>query len=371
MKITAVEALYLRLPEIQARTDSSQDALLIRIDTDAGITGWGEVDGCPWVVKAIVEAPMSHTLVTGLRALLIGDDPLETARLWQKMYERTLYYGREGAVIQAMAGIDLALWDIKGKALQQPVWKLLGGRHRDRLRVYASNMFQFTPEATADRVRKARDEGFTAAKFGWEPFGRDPKTDCAYLAAMRKAAGDDFDLMLDVGLVWDATTTIQRAKLFEPYDLFWIEEPLPPDDLEGYARVSRTISQRLAAGEEECTLRGFARLIDEGGIGLAQIDMTRCGLTQSMQIAAHAARRGVPVANHNFTTDINTAASLHFLAAVPNALVLEYCVEPSEISRRLIRNPIRLEDGHMRVPEEPGLGVEPDMAVVEKYLVRD
>ena len=371
MKITAVEALYLRLPEIQARTDSSQDALLIRIETDAGITGWGEVDGCPWVVKAIVEAPMSHTLVTGLRVLLIGEDPLETARLWQKMYQGTLYYGREGAVIQAMAGIDLALWDIKGKAFQQPVWKLLGGRHRDRLRVYASNMFQFTAAATADRVRKAKDEGFTAAKFGWEPFGRDPKSDCAYLDAMRKAAGDDFDLMLDVGLVWDATTTIQRAKLFEPYDLFWIEEPLPPDDLDGYARVAHAISQRLAAGEEECTLCGFQRLIDEGGIGLAQIDLTRCGLTQAIQIAAHAASRGVAVANHNFTTDINTAASLHFLAAAPNALVLEYCVEPSEISRRLIRNPIRLEDGHMRVPEEPGLGVEPDMAVVEKYLVRD
>jgi len=371
MKITSVEALYLRLPEIKARTDSSQDALLIRIETDAGITGWGEVDGCPWVVKAIVEAPTSHTLVTGLRTLLIGEDPLETSRLWHKMYQGTLYYGREGAVIQAMAGIDLALWDIKGKAFQQPVWKLLGGRHRDRLRVYASNMFQFTPEATADRVRKAKDEGFTAAKFGWEPFGRDPRTDCAYLDAMRQAAGDDFDLMLDVGLVWDATTTIQRARLFEPYGLFWIEEPLPPDDLAGYARVSRAITQRLAAGEEECTLGGFARLIDEGGIGLAQIDMTRCGLTQSMQIAAHAASRGVPVANHNFTTDINTAASLHFLAAVPNALVLEYCVEPSEISRRLIRNPIRLEDGHMRVPEEPGLGVEPDMAVVERYLVRD
>ena len=371
MRITAVEALYLRLPEIKARTDSSQDALLIRIETDAGITGWGEVDGCPWVVKAIIEAPMSHTLVTGLRALLIGEDPLETARLWRKMYEGTLYYGREGAVIQAMAGIDLALWDIKGKALKEPVWKLLGGRFRDRLRVYASNMFQFTPEATADRVRKARDEGFTAAKFGWEPFGRDPRTDCAYLEAMREAAGDAFDLMLDVGLVWDATTTIQRARLFEPYGLFWIEEPLPPDDLAGYLRVSRAITQRLAAGEEECTLRGFMRLIDQGGIGLAQIDVTRCGLTQAMQIAHYAASRGVAVANHNFTTDINTAASLHFLAAVPNALVLEYCVEPSEISRALARNPFALVDGHFKVPDAPGLGVEPDLAVVEKFLVRD
>jgi L-alanine-DL-glutamate epimerase-like enolase superfamily enzyme len=371
MKITDVEALYLRLPEIKARTDSSQDALLIRISTDAGITGWGEVDGCPWVVKAIVEAPMSHTIVTGLRQILLGEDPMEIGRLWTKMYEATIYYGREGAVIQAMAGIDLALWDIKGKALRMPVWQVIGARYRDRLRVYASNMMQFTPEATADRVRKARDEGFAAAKFGWEPFGRsDLGLDLRYLDAMRKAAGDGFDLMLDVGLVWDATTTIQRAKAFEPYNLFWLEEPLHPDDVEGYGLVARHISQRLAAGEEECTLRGFRRLIDQGGIRLAQIDLTRCGLTQALRIAEYAQLKGIPVANHNFTTDINTAASLHFLAAVPNALVLEYCVEPSEISRALGQNPFQLEDGCFKVPEAPGLGVEPNMEVVERYLVR-
>ncbi len=370
MKITDVKAHYLRLPEVKARTDSSQDALLVQIETDAGTTGWGEVDGCPWVVKAIIEAPMSHTLVTGLRSLLIGEDPLDTSRLWQKMYQSTLYYGREGAVIQAMAGIDLALWDIKGKALDQPVWKLLGGRFRDKLRVYSSNMFQFTPQATADRVRAAKDEGFSAAKFGWEPFGKDLKTDCAYLDAMRKAAGDDFDLMLDVGLIWDATTTIQRARHFEPFDLYWIEEPLHPDDLTGYARVSRSITQRLAAGEEECTLRGFQRLINEGGIQLAQVDLTRCGLTQAMRIADYAQSKGVMIANHNFTTDINTAASLHFLAAIPNALVLEYCVEPSEISRNLARDPFKMQDGFMAVPDTPGLGFEPNMETIEKFLVR-
>ena len=157
MKITEVEALYLRLPEIQARTDSSQDALIVKVTTDAGIVGWGEVDGCPHVVKAIVEAPTSHTLVTGLRQLLLGEDPLEIGRLWHKMYRGTLYYGREGAVIQAMAGIDLALWDIKGKALGQPVYKLLGGGFRKKVRAYASNMFQFTAQATADRAKAARD----------------------------------------------------------------------------------------------------------------------------------------------------------------------------------------------------------------------
>ena len=369
MKITDVTAIYLRLPEIKARTDSSQDALLVRIDTDAGVTGWGEVDGCPWVTKAIIDAPMSHTIVTGLRNLLVGEDPMDVARLWTKMYEGTLYYGREGAVIQAMAGCDLALWDIKGKALDMPVWKLLGGRYRDKLRVYSSNMFQFTPEATADRLRAAKDEGFTAAKFGWEPFGKDAATDCAYLAALRRAAGDDFDIMLDVGLIWDATTTIQRAKLFEPFDLAWIEEPVHPADLNGYRRISQSITQRLAAGEEECTLRGFQRLIDEGGIGLAQIDLTRCGLTQAMKIAQYAADRGVLVANHNFTTDLNTAASLTFLAAVPNAYVLEYCVEPSEISRNLAREPFVQKDGFMYVPDGPGLGFEPNHEVIEKFAV--
>jgi len=371
MKITEVEALYLRLPEIQARTDSSQDALIIKVGTDAGITGWGEVDGCPHVVKAIVEAPASHTLVTGLRALLLGEDPLEISRLWHKMYQGTLYYGREGAVIQAMAGIDLALWDIKGKALGQPVYKLLGGGYRKTLRAYASNMFQFTAEATADRAKAALDQGYTAIKFGWEPFGQDPAVDCQYLEAIRDAVGDRMDVMRDVGLIWDAKTTLQRARLFEPYKLAWIEEPLMPDDLEGYAQVAGGTDIKIAAGEEECTVAGFTRLMDQGRIDVVQVDLTRCGLTQAMKIAALAEQRGKVVINHNFTTDINVAASLHFLASVPNAFIMEYCVEPSEISRALAKDPIAVVDGHAAVPEGPGLGVEPDPAIIEKYLVRD
>ena len=177
--------------------------------------------------------------------------------------------------------------------------------------------------------------------------------------------------MLDVGLIWDAKTTLQRARLFEPYRLAWIEEPLPPDDLAGYARIAAGTDTKIAAGEEECTLAGFTRLLDQGQIDVVQVDLTRCGLTQAMKIAALAEQRGRPVINHNFTTDINVAASLHFLASVPNAFIMEYCVEPSEISRSLARNPIAIVDGHAAVPEEPGLGVEPDPAIIEKYLVRD
>ena len=370
MKITNVEAFYLRLPNIQERTDSSQDALIVRVSTDAGIVGWGEVDGCPHVTKAIIEAPTSHTLVTGLRNILMNENPLDTERLWQKMYQKTLYYGRNGAVIQAMAGIDLALWDIKGKAFQQPIWRLLGGGFRDKLRVYASNMMQFTAQATADRAKQAMDKGYTAVKFGWEPFGKSLKADLQYLDAIRKAIGDDSDFMLDVGLIWDAKTTIQRGRAFTPYNLFWIEEPLSPDDLEGYGKVSTALDQRIAAGEEECTVGGYIRLMDEGKIDVVQVDLTRCGFTQSMKIAAAAHERGLLVINHNFTTDINTAASLHFLASIPNAVIMEYCVEPSEISRALAKNPIPIVDGYAAVPQAPGLGVEPNPVMIEKYLVK-
>lgn len=370
MKITDVEALYLRLPEIQQRSDSSQDALLVRITTDAGITGWGEVDGCPSVVKAIIDAPYSHTLVTGLKSVLIGENPLEIARLWEKMYRATIFYGRGGAVLQAMAGIDIALWDIKGKALGKPIVELLGGAMRDRMRVYSSNMFQFSIEETVARAKAAIDTGHTGVKFGWEPFGQNEAQDLRYVEAIRRAIGDENDFMLDVGLVWDAKTTIRRASLFEPFRLFWIEEPLHPDDYRGYGRVSAACQQYIAAGEEECSVTGFERLIDEGGIDVVQVDLTRCGFTQAMRIAAYAASRGRKVCNHNFTTDINTAASLHFLCAIPNALVMEYCVEPGEISRSLARNPVRIADGYAHLPQEPGLGVEPNPAVIEKFLVR-
>jgi L-alanine-DL-glutamate epimerase-like enolase superfamily enzyme len=370
MKITDVEAIYLRLPEIKERSNSSQDTLLIKVTTDSGLIGWGEVDSSPLVAKAVIEAPMSHAIMMGLKRLLVGQDPFETQYLWHTMHDKTLYYGRAGAVIQTMAGIDLALWDIKGKALGQPVWRLLGGGFQKKIRVYSSNMCQFTPEATADRARKALDDGFTAFKFGWEPFGRDPQVDVTYLEAIRHAVGDDLDLMLDVGLIWDAKTTLKRCRLFEPFDLFWLEEPLPPGDLRGYARVSQTLDIPLAAGEEEVTVDGFLRLMDQGRIDIVQIDLCRCGLTQAMHIAQLAHDRGLKVCNHNFTTDINTAASLHFLASVPNALIMEYCVEPSEISRKLVLNPIEIKDGYAEVPMEPGLGIEPDPAMIEKYAYR-
>ena len=165
--------------------------------------------------------------------------------------------------------------------------------------------------------------------------------DRLYVEAIRKALGEN-DFMLDVGLIWDAKTTIKRSKQYEPFNLFWIEEPLHPDNYTGYGELSKNCVQHIAAGEEECTLRGFKQLIDVGKINIAQIDVTRCGITQAMKIANYANLCGIKVCNHNFTTDINSSASLHFLCSIPNSLVMEYCNENGEISRKLSKNPVKI-----------------------------
>ena len=368
MKITDIKTFYLKEKIIDARTDSSQDALLVKIETDNGIEGWGEVDGCPSVTNAIINAPFSHTLVNGLKNIIVNENPLEIEYLWNKMYESTLYFGRSGAVIQAMAGIDIALWDIKGKYLKLPIYQLLGGPFKRKLRVYSSNMFQYTIEDTIERVKIALDTGHTGVKFGWEPFGLNESKDLHYVEAIRKALGEN-DFMLDVGLIWDAKTTIKRSKQYEPFNLFWIEEPLHPDNYTGYGELSNNCVQHIAAGEEECTLRGFKQLIDVGKINIAQIDVTRCGITQAMKIANYANLCGIKVCNHNFTTDINSSASLHFLCSIPNSLVMEYCNENGEISRKLSKNPVKIIDGYAHLPEEPGLGLQPDHEIIEKYMV--
>lgn len=369
-KITDVSAIYLKAPHFRDRTDSSQDALIVSVTTDSGHVGYGEVDSSPTVTKAIINAPASHARARGLREILIGEPALDTGRLWNKMLESTLYYGRSGAVIQAMAGVDLALWDLKGKILDQPVYQLLGGKFRNEIKAYASHMFGMTPEETYATAARAAENGFTAVKFGWEPFGENERLDVKLTAAVRSAVGPDVQVMIDAGLAWDAKTAIQRARLIEPYDIFWLEEPLRPDDLDGYSRLADSVDMRIAAGEEESEIYGFERLITQGRIDVVQIDVTRVGLTEAMRIAAFAHDRGKLVANHNFGTDINTAASLHLLAAIPNALILEYCVESNVMRDNLVRNPIRLKNGSAAVPEEPGLGVQINWDEAEKYIVQ-
>jgi L-rhamnonate dehydratase len=371
LTIAAVEAIYLRLPQVKEQCDSGQDALIVKVTTDAGIVGIGEVDSAPLAVKGAIEGPFSHTTATGLAHVLIGEDPFRTEYLWHKMYRANIYGGRRGVGLHAMSGIDLALWDIKGKALGLPVWKLLGGGFARTLRPYASSLFGATPQETGERARRFVDQGFTAVKFGWDPMGQDAETDVALVREARKGLGDKPDLMIDAGLCFDAKTAIQRARAFEQYNPYWFEEPLLPDDYLGYAKLSAASPLRIAAGEEESERRSFQQLLDVGKIDVVQVDLTRCGgFTEAIKIAAMAADRGVPVVNHGFTTYLNVAAALHFLASIPNTLgLLEFVVEEGTTLRHHISEPIRSVDGRVAVPDAPGLGLALNEEGIRKYRV--
>jgi L-rhamnonate dehydratase len=370
MKITDVKVIYVTLPEIKERCDGSQDALLVFVETDAGITGIGEVDSSPPIAKATINAPFSSTITDGLRNLVIGENPFEYEKIWQKMYLGSRYPGRRGAVIHAMSGIDMALWDIMGKALNMPVYQLLGGGFRKSVRAYASTLFGETIQETADRAKWLVDQGFTAVKFGWDPLGEDLDQDEALVEAIREAVGPKVDVLIDAGHAYNTKTAIQMARRFAEYDIYWLEEPLFPDNLDGYARLSKSTHLRIAAGEAESNRHSYVDLMDRGKIDVVQFDVTRSGgLTETKKIAYAAFDRGLEVVNHSFTTDLNIAASLAILSAVPEANLFEYCVEDSPLRQELVRNPIRPIDGYVSVPEEPGLGVEIDPEVVERYAV--
>ena len=369
MKITQVEALYLRLPDVNARADGTQDTLIVRVHTDAGLVGVGEVDSSPLVAKAIIEAPLSHAIARGLAECVVGEDPLEIERLWHTMYQGSIFFGRGGAAQQAMSGIDMALWDIAGKAYGQPVYKLLGGGFKKRLRAYASILFGDTPEATYAIGRRWVDAGYTGVKFGWGPLGQSEAGDIAHIREARRGLGDA-ELMIDAGLAYDTLTAMRRAQQFAEYRPFWFEEPLHPDNYDGYARLVVDSPLRIAAGEEEVTLAGFERLL-ACGVAVLQPDVARVGgLTVARQIGQRAAAQHRLVVNHSYKTGVSVAASLHFLAALPNTEWLEYCVEQSALRQTLTRQTFPVVDGLVAVPEEPGLGVDLDEAVVEKFRVR-
>ena len=370
MKITRVEALYLRLPDVNARADGTQDTLIVRVHTDAGLVGVGEVDSSPLVAKAIIEAPLSHKICRGLAECVLGQDPFEIDRLVYRMVEGSIFYGRQGAAIQAMSGIEIALWDIMGKATGRPVYQLLGGGFRKKFRAYASILFGDTPSETEAIGRKLVGQGYKAVKFGWGPMGLSEASDIAHVRAARRGLGPDVELMVDAGLCWDTATAIRRARQFEEFNLAWLEEPLHPDNIQGYGRLSAQAPMRIAAGEEICDIAEFRTMMDTGGIAVAQVDVTRVGgLARSKRIGWDSVERHRLCVNHSYKTGVNIAASLHFVAALPNTHYFEYCVEQGALRQTLTRQKFPVVDGDISVPEEPGLGVEVDETVVAKYRV--
>lgn len=366
MKITDVEALHLRIPGVQEIADGTQDVLIVRVYADNGLVGIGEVSSQPYVCKAIIEAPRSAERRHGLRQIIVGQDAENVEALWQRMYFHTNRYGRRGAAIHAMSGVDTALWDLRGKAVGQPVYQLWGGAGRANMRAYASYLFGDTPDETFRLAQEAKRLGLEAVKFGWGPFGKDAQVDRDHVEAARRAVGDNCELMVDAGCKWDVATALARAELLKPLGIGWLEEPLSQDDLRGYAELCPRSPIPIAAGEGEVTRYGFEDLI-ERGVHVLQPDVAICGglsvCREVSRMCQTAGRRAVP---HCFSTGVNLAASLHWMAACGGDLV-EYCLRPSPLMRQLVRNLPPLVDGHVSVPSGPGLGIELDEEVIDEY----
>ena len=369
MKITRVTAMVLRLPHVTDTCDGTQDTCLIRVETDAGLTGWGEVDSCPMAVKAIVDAPLSHQICNGLANALRNEDPLAVEVCMHRMMDAAHYYGGGGVALHAMAGVNIALWDIAGKACDRPVYRLLGGPFRKRFRAYCSILFGDTPVQTGELGRRFAGEGFTAVKFGWGPMGGDEETDIALVREARRGVGDGVDLLIDAGQVWDWKTALKRARQFAEFRPFWLEEPLQPGDLHGYSRLAAESPLPIAAGEAEARLDAFERLVSDGGLDWVQPDPGRCGITTMVEVGRMAHRHHTGVVNHSFKSGITIAASLHALAAVPGGEMFEYCMSDSPLRQELTHQRFELADGYVTVPEGPGLGVTIDENTVAKYRV--
>ncbi|MDR7555483.1 MAG: mandelate racemase/muconate lactonizing enzyme family protein [Armatimonadota bacterium] len=368
MRVTGVECIVLRLPEVRLIADGTQDTLLVRVHTDAGIVGVGEAHTAPWVLKAIIEAPPSHIYAQGLRDLLIGEDPFDRERIWDKLYRYSTVYGRRGAVIHAISALDLALWDLVGKAEGKPVWQLLGERRRSRVPAYASTLMPEDAAEAAEETLRWHAEGFRAVKLGWGSLGQDVARDLAMVAAVRERVGADVDLLIDVGYGMDVESAIRLARGLEALDAFLLEEPLSPDDLDGYARLADAVALPIAAGEKETTRFGFQDLIERGRVDIVQPDLARAGgFTECRRIAGLAAARGVTVLPHCWSTDILVAATLHFVSVLPECPYLEYCVLETPLRRELVREPIRARGGFVEVPEGPGLGVEVNEETVARF----
>ena len=383
MKITEVELLVLRSEGLYNNSAGAEEPLgpsymgIVRVSTDAGITGYSDMETCASVAKACVDAPRwseeeGIECFDGLATLLVGENPLEVERLWYRMYRGSIYYGRRGVAIQATSAIDIALWDICGKFYGQPIHILLGGKWREKVRAYASTLFRPTPETMREAAKVYLDQGFTAVKFGWGVFGKDRRLDVRLVEAARAALGTQNDLMVDTGWFRERTAkeAIQVVRSIEQFEPFFVEELLHPEDYDGYRRVAEAVDVRIACGEQEATEWGFQQLIERGGVDVVQPDLTRCGgFNVARKIVHMAERANRLVVPHSWSSDLLTAASLHLTAFQRRAEFVEFSTSHGPLSRALVKEPLRLVDGYLPVPTGPGLGVEVNDAVIERYRV--
>ena len=353
-------------------TDRRQTALCV-VSTDEGIDGVGEAMyvGGP--------ARIAATMITDAYApLLAGADPFQSSVIWDFLYNRTRDQGQKGLPVCALSAIDIALWDIKGKALGMPVYKLLGGGYRHRAHVYATGLYepQHVPSIKDALVEEAlgyKKAGFSGMKL---KVGYGIDTDMEYVRAVREAIGDEMRLMVDANHAYNAAEAIRLVRGMEAYNVYWLEEPVPPEDIDGYVEVKGKSSILITGGECEYTRFGFRELITRRAVDILQPDLCAAGgFTEMMRILALASAWNVPVIPHVWGTNVGLAAALQLFAVLPNfperrfpaEPLFEYDRSPHPFRDKVTHEQFVMKDGYLDIPERPGLGVTLDMDYVREH----
>ncbi|MCS7120676.1 MAG: mandelate racemase/muconate lactonizing enzyme family protein [Nitrososphaerota archaeon] len=342
-------------------TVSKRTCAIISVETDEGVEGIGEASGPPSVISAVVDKVF--------KPIIVGEDPCRVESLWEKMYRFSQYCGRRGVVIGAISGIEIALLDILGKSKRTPAYQFLGGLVRDKVRVYASAGMWKSPGEVAKEAAEYVNQGFTAIKIR---AGLSPEEDVELVRAVRDAVGYGVDLMVDEGKSysepWTLKKVIRLAKEMERYEVYFLEEPLPPDDLDGYRKLCSSVDLPIATGENEFTRYGFKELLVNNAADIIQPDVTHAGgLLECKKIAAMASVWNVPVIPHCFSSSVSLAATIHFSASTSNCPIVEYDCTFNPLMSNLTSRPITVEDGYIKVPDKPGLGIELEDAFIKTY----
>lgn len=386
MKITDIECHVVVVPDVaEDACSSAQDDIIVVIRTDEGLTGVGETDTNPWVARAMIQAKGTHCMARCLSDLLIGEDPLNVEALWDKLYVQSAMTGRRGLGICAIGALDMALWDLRGKALGVPCWQLLGGAKQPHIVPYASllpdgDTIEQYRNHLVERALQAKQAGFRAAKmevclrgpYSHNGLQESDATIVETVAACREAIGPDMTMMVDVVYGWpDAKQALHACKRLEPYDLFFLETPLPVDDVDGHAFLADHTPIRIASGEWLTTRHEFIDLLDRGRVDVAQPDIGRVGgLTEARRVAELAGDRGRLMVPHCWKTGIGIAASAHLAAATAHCPFIEYlppALCDSALRRDVADEGLTMTDGVIALPDRPGLGVELNMDTIERY----
>lgn len=338
---------------------TSRVTSLILVHTDQKEIGIGSAYSHPALVQIVVQQ---------LSDLLRGYETADVEAIWEKMYGWTRWFGRKGAAMSALGGIDVALWDLRGKSLGKPVWQLLGGSEPS-CPAYASALLWNTMDGLATEATRHLEHGFRRMKMR---LGKDEEYDTSAVAAVRQAIGPNHDLMCDASMRYHLTLARRIGRVLAENRVFWFEEPFPPEDLDSFAGLRSTVRVPVAAGENEFGAQGFRELIERRAVDIVQADASRCGgITEVCRVADMAHKAGLKLAPHSWSDAIAIMSNAQVVAATPHALTVEVDRTGNPFVEELLAEPLQVKDGRLQLSLKPGLGIELNQAAVEKYRMAD